>query len=1064
MFTILKTNSMKEGASYIARCLQQTDPSNLDVGHIVIVPDRASLEAENEVLRALGGSFNVEVLTFRRLANAVLDTKYQYMSKQSGIIALTGIIEDVKSQLTCYTKAYSSVGFVSNVYDTISAFKYCKISPEMLVRTDYHPSVASKMKDLGLLYRSYSDFLSGRYVDSADKMDMLSQKAGSSDKIKNSYFYLYDFDNLTKQQLGVIRELALASKGVTLACCTAQAEGDKYLYTNEIFNGVVSMLKENSIAYNVVESCGFSNNFTRQIGENLFRYHKVKPIENDGFLSIYEGETRVDEVYSLACAVERYIRQGNRFKDIYVVTSDINKYTDAISTVFSRFGIPYFCDTPTSLAQHVYSQFIVDYLSSRNNLRLDKVLNWAKNPLFSLDNGDAYYFENFCLKYNVKYDYSQFRVGNTDKLYQRASNFRQLVSDLIDSVAMPRTASVRQFVDVVNLLISHAQLRERNNIFLKRQQEEGLAVEARVTEQVEQKVQDVLIQLTEVGGDRMCSDQQFLTLLTTALASVNVSVLPVYNDCVVFANMAKARKHDIRFLALLGANHGEMPIIKGDCNLLNDDNIKTLAEMGINLEPQIFVENKRERFSLFQLLLEPCDKLYVSYALTDGKDKLVPSSFVGQLSSMFTHNGKPLSRLKNDNEVYCHSQAISKLVLNRRRLVDRQPVDMPLYQVLYNRFADEVEKFMFNKEGRNLRVSSGRKLFLSKNTTTASKITEFFKCPYKFYIQHGLRAKPRQVADVQSSYIGDILHAVLERYVRSVDITESDQVTNNRADMYFDEVMQDDFFRALASDVAVTHVLRQLRNECHKMCNVVKKQLASSSFANFATELEFGNNCPLPPVRVEFDDDEFFLVGKIDRVDVLDDDFVVVDYKSGEGAANYSETSLYFGAKLQLPIYVKAVESNLGKRPLGFYYFRMHNDFVKGAEPLYTWKGRTVDNKEKIQLLDHNLSEGKSTRLSVSVNKDGSLRKSSSILTEQQLDSQVRYAESLISSAGRNMRDGYIAVSPSHGACDYCDYRNICDYTDVYNYQQRDTKLKVDAAKIEEVMECPTSTKDSKEQ
>src|SRR5699024_7293258 len=131
-------------------------------------------------------------------------------------------------------------------------------------------------------------------------------------------------------------------------------------------------------------------------------------------------------------------------------------------------------------------------------------------------------------------------------------------------------------------------------------------------------------------------------------------------------------------------------------------------------------------------------------------------------------------------------------------------------------------------------------------------------------------------------------------------------------------------------------------------------------------------------------------------------------------------------------------------------YFRMHNDFVKGAEPLYTWKGRTVDNKEKIQLLDHNLSEGKSTRLSVSVNKDGSLRKSSSILTEQQLDSQVRYAESLIASAGRNMRDGYIAVSPGHGACDYCDYRNICDYTDVYNYQQRDTKLKVDAAKIEE--------------
>ena len=49
------------------------------------------------------------------------------------------------------------------------------------------------------------------------------------------------------------------------------------------------------------------------------------------------------------------------------------------------------------------------------------------------------------------------------------------------------------------------------------------------------------------------------------------------------------------------------------------------------------------------------------------------------------------------------------------------------------------------------------------------------------------------------------------------------------------------------------------------------------------------------------------------------------------------------------------------------------------------------------------------------------------------------------------MRDGYVAVSPSDGACDYCDYRSICDYGDVYTYDQRDTHSYVKAEKIEEV-------------
>ena len=61
MITIYKTNSMADASRYVTDVLSMVDKSNLAVSHTVIVPDRASLEAERALLHAVGGSFNTQV-------------------------------------------------------------------------------------------------------------------------------------------------------------------------------------------------------------------------------------------------------------------------------------------------------------------------------------------------------------------------------------------------------------------------------------------------------------------------------------------------------------------------------------------------------------------------------------------------------------------------------------------------------------------------------------------------------------------------------------------------------------------------------------------------------------------------------------------------------------------------------------------------------------------------------------------------------------------------------------------------------------------------------------------
>lgn len=1058
--TIYKTKTMKEAAERIVDVLSRVDKTRLDVMHTVIVPDRASLEAERVLLKALGGSFNVQVRTFRRLAADVLP-KYEYLSKQAGVMALSGIISDCKDSLGCFTKGVETSGFAESIYDTVSMMKYCRVTPKMLLGK-FPKSVDGKAKDIALIYGAYLDFTRDRFIDSADKLNLLCDAIKQTDFAENSFFYFYDFDNFSAQELALVEELTLKSLGVTVACCASDDKRDARLYLNDIFSGVMSVCAKHGIVPNVqCDEPRYVNRYARKIGENLFRYGNVEPIEAGDFAEIREGATRFDEVYELACKIRRYVRQGDdrRFRDVYVVTSDVAKYSNAISTVFADFGIPYFCDRQYALSAHPYSRFVLDYLSlCRNNGKLASVLPFVKNPFFAQDDEDGvYFFENYCLKYNVSYRYDNFDLGKDDIFYDKAKSFAKRFNKLFGTLKAPNSATVGEYVQFVRELIDKTELNEKNASLSESQRQRGMEFESKVTAQAAEKFGGVLTQAERVMGARYVKSEEFIKLLTTGLAAVKISVIPVYNDCVIFANMAKARKHDVKFLALLGANQGAMPIVKSDTKLLSDRNIKDLAEGGVDVEPQILTENRRERFSLFQLLMEPTEKLYVSYAASDGVDKLMPSPFVKELGRLFCVGGKPLeASAATDEDVYTEKQAQAKLVLNARKLQDHRHVDVPSFDALFALYGDRFVGHEGNA-GKNLFVPRGAELFFKKSNTSVSQLTDFFKCPYRFYIEYGLNVKPRTVSELQSADLGNVLHEVLETYVRDMDLDETDEETTQKAEEKFDKALSDDFYRGLRNDVKMSGTLSQLKAECVRMCKVVKKQFIDSDFVNYATELSFGDKDGLPPVVVNFDGGFFNLVGKIDRLDVCGNRFIVIDYKSGVAASRYGEKELYVGHKMQLPVYVRAAQDLTGKRPAGFYYFNMHDSFAPmDADEDYVYNGRTLNDPDVAKQIDRKLAEGSSKKLGLALKDSGSFdlrRGAAKLLTDEQFDSQTQYTFELIRRAGNLMRQGYAAVNPYEGVCSYCDYKPICDFGDTLTYNPRKVTDEVDKTDIERMVQ-----------
>ena len=278
-----------------------------------------------------------------------------------------------------------------------------------------------------------------------------------------------------------------------------------------------------------------------------------------------------------------------------------------------------------------------------------------------------------------------------------------------------------------------------------------------------------------------------------------------------------------------------------------------------------------------------------------------------------------------------------------------------------------------------------------------------------------------------------------------MDVNEDNEVTKVKAKQCFEDALADDFYKGLRADPQMRGAINQLESECIRLCEIVKEQLATSDFQNLATEMSFGVGDEFPPVEVEFDGGKFNLVGKIDRVDTYGYRFIVIDYKSGSAAARYGEKDLYIGHKMQLLVYMKAVTNSYPDlRPAGFYYFNIHNKFAQaGVDKVYFYNGRTLKDRDVACAIDRNLSSSKREKLGLTLTDKGAVNGRGPALTDEQFDNQINYAFKLIAIAGNLMSQGYAAVNPYDGACEHCDYKDICDFADVYAYDARKVSKRI---------------------
>ena len=307
---------------------------------------------------------------------------------------------------------------------------------------------------------------------------------------------------------------------------------------------------------------------------------------------------------------------------------------------------------------------------------------------------------------------------------------------------------------------------------------------------------------------------------------------------------------------------------------------------------------------------------------------------------------------------------------------------------------------------------------------SASGLSLYGNCPYRFFAQRVLRLEPRGEAalDLQAIDAGKLLHDILRRFfeqhrrepLHKLDRKKLQTELATIADKVFDEHERvvpplnkqiwkiDREIRKILLDQVLLYELEIQEAAEQERVLPAYFEVAFGGMKSAAKDPE-SKDAPLELTRETFVGEESIKIsGQIDRVDVAGDKTIVAyDYKLSTGSSRYDITS---GRSMQLPIYLEALEKLiLPDHPIagGGYYI------IRGAQDR---RNKGIYRASQLDYLR--------------------LRAKNSVFSDEDWQTIRTQVVAKIWEFLDRMRAGDFRVDPSERlkTCRFCDYRAVSRY------------------------------------
>lgn len=1023
---------------------------------ILLVPEQATYAAEQKLCNALGGLLGVEVYSFERFSERLLERAGHtrpFLSVEGRHMALRRAAYRKQNELTVFARVSQAPGFAQTMDEWIGRFKQSCITPDDLeaaIRSlDPETLLYRKLHDILLIYRESEAFLESRYLTAQDLLtEALSELPDAG--LSETFVYVDDLDRTREQVMRLLESIIVHAKHVTV---TLRAEDDPAL--SDLFapeearsEALAAFCAERGIPFSVKAFTTQSVSVDPALNHLCRGLFAPDPQPYDGennavrvtgyATQTLEAEMTADRILDLVQADDTL-----RYSDVAIVVASLETYAPLLRRAFRLRNIPLFFDASRPILGHAATDFVLSSVrAATGSLNVDDFLHVLKSGYAGVSAFDAEILENYLLRYGLFGSAlrNPLTIGEVPPEAERARaavvpKLNALKESLADKTAGGKVRGVYRY-------LKETGLRERLEAEADALLASGESQDAQTYAQMWNTLMTMFSQLDAIMGDVPMGQKEFVALLEEGLSSYSIGVLPGSSDQVVLGDLVRTRLNRSRVLFILGCTEGAFPPVRSDDALLNDAELDCMETCGLAVWGNTALLSEADRLQLYTLLSKATERIFLSYPCAGAAGEFMPSPILHTVGLLFP---QAKTGVVLQNTAAPHSPAVGFERLSELlRIYRTEGVSMaelpPLLAYYENdpAYADATAALLNERAGTKAEVQLGKtlakKLYGEAPPMSASRLEQFARCPFAQYLRYGLSAEERKEATERADNVGTFLHDALDLFVKAAkdDGRELRAMTNADADAILDRILpqlktehNDGIFERNARLKEALVVRDRMIRWC---AYSVLRQIREGGFTVAATEAGFGKNGDLKPVSLVLSDGTRIPVsGKIDRIDRSVDGtmFRIVDYKTGKNHT-FDPSKFSSGETIQLPLYLEVAKA-LGGEAVGMYYMPLYADAPESPDepPMNPLSGVTANDEAAIRASDAQLDKKSALIRKLAVKKDGY---AGDLVTREELESLKNQAIKTATINAERILKGEADIRPTESACKFCPYREVCRF------------------------------------
>ena len=1058
----------------------------------LITPEQFSFTAEKRLMKTVGKKaiINAEVITLSRMADRALqdigETR-KSLSKTGKAMLVFDILNKNKKNLKFLGKSDENIDLGIN---SITELKKHGVTTEKLkeeIQNIESKYLQTKLEDILLLYENYEQAINSEYIEETDKLTKLSQHIQEIEFLKDSIIYIDEFSGFTYPEYQVIKELAKVTKEINITICIDKLEISEnpdtdIFYSSKItINKLMQILEKENIkpekAIYLEDSPRFKTKELKFLEKNIYNKKSTKYAEKVENLHLFLAKNQYTEIEYVAKEITKLVRDKKlRYREIGIITKDIEKYSNLAKAIFTKYNIPVFIDEKRELSQNIIIQYILSIFDiMQKNFSKESVFNYAKMGFLKIDQEDIFELENYCTKWGIKQNKwkkdFKYEINEEDKKQkiEHLNELRKIIINPIlklkDEIQKEKTAE--NITKKIYEFIQENNIEEKLQEKIEKLEENGNIDLANEYKESYQVLIDILDEIVNIFSKKNLSIEEYYQILKIGLKNSGLGKIPGTQDQVTIGDVERSRSHKVKAIFIIGINDGSFPSIKKEEGFLGDEDRQILKQDGIELAKGTLENLYEDNFNIYKALATAENEIYLSYCSADNEGKsLRPSVLIHKIKKIYPELEETSDVVNPKYEITNKLATYEELLENIAKKQEGKEVEKT-WNTVYNyyiksqemkqKLKQDLEGINYTNIPQNLDSNLVEKLYGNTLTTSVSKLERYQSCNFSYYLQYGLKLKEKEELKVQNFDTGSFMHETIDTFFKKIkeqniklgDLTADEEKIKEIVNKIIEEELENGKNYSFKETAKYKILVRRLKRIISKALKFIIESLVYSDFSIEGTEIEFDKKGKYKPIEIPLENGKKVeIIGKIDRIDTAiseDGKYLrIIDYKSS--AKNIDLNEVYAGLQIQLLTYLDAACKEEDLIPAGVLYFGLIEQMIKADKKIteqeidnklrenFKMKGLILADVKVIEMQDNNLKNGGTSKIiPAGITSKGEINKrSTSGVNSEEFKILQKYIIKTIKEISKEILKGRIELKPYNKKgktpCEYCSYKSICGF------------------------------------